>query len=192
MQRTERPRDTERGDGSTSATAERTSSLRLPWLQHALRALRPNRETDPERSPDWRSITRAPVQASPGRSQRRRAPGKRLLHCGISIPPMTAVGHLRRMDPLATRAACPLRPDCDRVAAPSNPPVSAISRQNVVDLGGLDCIRYPAAHTGRRQNLVTPLFEQRNEACIDQRESFRFMARYPLSGAARKVGLSLW
>src|SRR4029077_19004838 len=65
MQRTERPRDTERGDGSTSATAERTSSLRLPWLQHALRALRPNRETDPERSPDWRSITRAPVQASP-------------------------------------------------------------------------------------------------------------------------------
>ena len=66
MQRTERPRDTERGDGSTSATAERTSSLRLPWLQHALRALRPNRETDPERSPDWRSITRAPVPASPG------------------------------------------------------------------------------------------------------------------------------
>jgi hypothetical protein len=62
MQCTERPRDTERGDGSTSATAERTSSLRLPRLQHAVRALRPNRETDPERSPDWRSITRAPVQ----------------------------------------------------------------------------------------------------------------------------------
>ena len=68
MQCTERPRDTERGDGSTSATAERTSSLRLPRLQHAVRALRPNRETDPERSPDWRSITRAPVQAPPGRS----------------------------------------------------------------------------------------------------------------------------
>ena len=56
---------------STSATAERTSSLRLPRLQHAVRALRPNRETDPERSPDWRSISRAP--------------GKRLLHCRISI-----------------------------------------------------------------------------------------------------------
>jgi hypothetical protein len=60
MQCTERPRDTERGDGSTSATAERGSSLRLPRLQHAVRALRPNRETDPERSPDWRSIARAP------------------------------------------------------------------------------------------------------------------------------------
>ena len=65
MQCTERPRDTERGDGSTSATAERTSSLRLPRLQHAVRALRPNRETDPERSPDWRSITRAPRTGFP-------------------------------------------------------------------------------------------------------------------------------
>src|SRR5260370_38715875 len=65
MQCTERPRDTERGDGSTSATAERTSSLRLPRLQHAGRALRPNGETDPERSPDWRSITRAPRTGFP-------------------------------------------------------------------------------------------------------------------------------
>ena len=45
---------------STSATAERTSSLRLPRLQHAVRALRPN------------LLTKARV-------------GKRLLHYRISI-----------------------------------------------------------------------------------------------------------
>ena len=94
MQCTERPRDTERGDGSTSATAERTSSLWLPRLQHAVRALRPNRETDPERSPDWRSITRAPRTGFPRPFLTKARARQTSVHREISIRPMTAVGHV--------------------------------------------------------------------------------------------------
>jgi hypothetical protein len=46
MQRIERPRDTVRGDCSARAAAECTRSLPLPWLQHALRALRCRHQAD--------------------------------------------------------------------------------------------------------------------------------------------------
>jgi hypothetical protein len=44
--------------------------------------------------------------------------GTRLLRCGISIQPMSQMGHSRRIDPLPMLAACPLRSDHVRTFAP--------------------------------------------------------------------------
>jgi len=55
------------------------------------------------------------------------------------------------------------------VDARAGPARQDVERINVVDLARLDCIRYPAAHAGRRQDLVTARFEQRDQACIEQR-----------------------
>jgi len=132
MQCAERPRDTERGDGSTSATAERTSSLWLPRLQHAVRALCPNRETDSERSPDWRSITRAPrtgfLRPFLTKARARQTSG----HCGISIRPMTAVGHERRTRSGSGSGACPLRSESDWITASPRMDATCQSRPNAL------------------------------------------------------------
>jgi hypothetical protein len=117
MQCTERPRDTERGDGSTSATGERTSSLWLPRLQHAVRALRPNRETDSERSPDWHSITRAPRTGFLRPFLTKARARQTSVHREILIRPMTAVGHERRTRSGSGGGACLLRSESDRITA---------------------------------------------------------------------------
>jgi len=52
MQRAQWPRDTQRCDGIAGPTAVRTASLRLPRLQHPVRALCPRRQADHHRSFD--------------------------------------------------------------------------------------------------------------------------------------------
>jgi hypothetical protein len=47
-------------------------------------------------------------------------------------PSMTEMGHLRRMDPLETRAHVRFAPIATELLRPSNPPVSANSRPEQV------------------------------------------------------------
>src|SRR5258707_15652616 len=65
-------------------------------------------------------------------------------------------------------------PGIDARAGPTRQDIEHIK---VVDLVSIDCIRYPAAHAGRRQNLVTACLEQRNQACIEQRRLARAGSR---------------
>jgi len=50
MQRAKRPQDTGRGDGCWLAIVDRAPSLRQPWLQYAVRSLRPCHQAHLERS----------------------------------------------------------------------------------------------------------------------------------------------
>jgi hypothetical protein len=50
MQRAKRPQDTGRGDGCWIAIVDRAPSLRQPWLQYAVRSLRPCHQAHLERS----------------------------------------------------------------------------------------------------------------------------------------------
>jgi len=157
MQCTERPRDTERGDGSTSATGERTSSLWLPRLQHAVRALRQNRETDSERSPDWRSITRAPRTGFLRPFLTKARDRQTSVHREILIRPMTAVGHERRtrIRQWRRRMSASLRKRLDYCVTANgrDVPQAAVSNRSKAAL-----IRSPSAEQQAGRNFMADRF----------------------------------
>jgi len=99
MQCAKRPQDTGRCDGRWIAIVDRAPSLRLPWLQYAVRSLRPCHQAHLERSPGGlRGRLRELRSQSPQSStrQRRRVIAQlrfccRSMHAGSSsyIPGVT-------------------------------------------------------------------------------------------------------
>jgi hypothetical protein len=71
--------------------------------------------------------------------------GRSLLRCGISVRPMSQMGHLRQTETLPTLAACPLRPESAHARAGLDTSASCHERTHVPQQTALSSDRFARA-----------------------------------------------